>query len=198
MHLQSHNRTIILASSSPYRKMLLERLPLDFTVISPSIDEKPLPGEPPDDLVSRLAREKAKAVSAQHPDALVIGSDQLALFENRVIGKPGNVNKAVEQLQRFSGQCVRFLTAVAVNCTESGFFSASTITTDVCFRELDDSEIKRYVAMDNPVDCAGGFKSEAGGSALLTHMKSDDPAAIIGLPLICLSAMLRDAGFRIP
>jgi septum formation protein len=120
------------------------------------------------------------------------------VFENRIIGKPGSVHKAVEQLQQFSGRCVRFLTAVAVNCTETGFFSNSSITTDVCFRVLEDAEIKRYVAMDNPLDCAGGFKSEAGGSALLTHMKSDDPAAIIGLPLICLSAMLRDAGFRIP
>jgi septum formation protein len=198
MYSQSHNRMIILASSSPYRRMLLERLTLDFTVISPSIDETPHPDEPPDSLVARLAREKARAVSAQHPDALVIGSDQLAVFESRIIGKPGSVHKAIEQLQQFSGQCVRFLTAVAVSCTETGFFSNSTISTDVCFRVLDDSEIKRYVAMDNPVDCAGGFKSEAGGSTLLTCMKSDDPAAIIGLPLICLSAMLREAGFSVP
>ena len=198
MHSQSHNRKIILASSSPYRKMLLERLPLDFTVLSPSIDETPHPDELPAGLVARLAKEKARAVSAQHPDALVIGSDQMAVFQNRIIGKPGSVQKAVEQLQQFSGQCVRFLTAVAVNCTETGFFSSSTISTEVCFRGLDDSEIKRYVAVDNPVDCAGGFKSEAGGSTLLTHMKSDDPAAIIGLPLICLSAMLREAGFPVP
>ena len=198
MHSQSHNRSIILASSSPYRKMLLERLPLDFTVISPSIEETPLPDEPPASLVARLAREKARAVSAQHPAALVIGSDQVAMFENRIIGKPGTVHKAVEQLQQFSGQCVRFFTAVAVNCTDSGFFSSATITTDVCFRVLGDSEIKRYVATDHPVDCAGGFKSEAGGSSLLTHMKSDDPAAIIGLPLIYLSAMLREAGFPVP
>ncbi len=198
MHPQSYNREIILASSSPYRKMLLERLPLDFTVRLPSIDETPLPDEPPASLVSRLALEKAQAVSVHHPDALVIGSDQVAVFENRIIGKPGSVHKAVEQLQKFSGRCVRFLTSVAVNCTETGYFSNSTVTTDVCFRVLEDAEIKRYVAMDNPLDCAGGFKSEAGGSALLTHMKSDDPAAIIGLPLICLSAMLRDAGFSIP
>jgi len=198
MHPQSHNRMIILASSSPYRKMLLQRLPLDFTVLSPSIDETPLPDERPASLVSRLAREKARAVSGQHPDALVIGSDQVALFQDRIIGKPGSVHKAVEQLQQFSGQSVRFLTAVAVNCSASGFFSCSTIDTEVCFRVLDDAEIKRYVATDNPLDCAGGFKSEAAGSALLTHMKSDDPAAIIGLPLISLSAMLREAGFRIP
>ncbi len=171
---------------------------MDFTVLSPAIDETPLADEPPAGLVSRLAKEKARAVSAQHPDALVIGSDQLAVFENRIIGKPGSVHKAVEQLQQFSGQCVHFLTAVAVNCQQTGFFSSSTITTDVCFRVLDESEIKRYVATDNPLDCAGGFKSEASGSTLLTHMKSDDPAAIIGLPLICLSAMLREAGIRIP
>jgi septum formation protein len=178
--------------------MLLERLPLEFTVLSPSIDETPRPDERPAGLVMRLAKEKAQAVSAQHPDALVIGSDQLAVYKNRIIGKPGSVQKAVEQLQQFSGQRVRFLTAVAVNCTATSFFSSSTITTDVCFRVLDVSEIKRYVAMDNPLDCAGGFKSEAGGSTLLTHMKSDDPAAIIGLPLIRLSAMLREAGFPVP
>jgi len=178
--------------------MLLERLPLDFTIISPSIDETPLPDERPARLVSRLAKEKAREVSGQHPDALVIGSDQLAVFENRIIGKPGSVHKAIQQLQQFRGQCVRFLTAVAVNCTETGYFSTATIGTDVCFRELDDAEIKRYVVMDNPLDCAGSFKSEAAGSTLLTSMKSDDPAAIIGLPLICLSAMLREAGFRIP
>ncbi len=198
MNPQSHNRKIILASSSPYRKMLLERLPLDFTVLSPSIDEAPLPDEPPASLVSRLAKEKARAVSGQHPAALVVGSDQLALFDGRIIGKPGSLHKATEQLQQFSGQCVRFLTAVAVNCTDTGFFSGSTISTEVCFRVLDDAEIKRYVATDNPVDCAGGFKSETGGISLLTHMKSDDPSAIIGLPLICLSAMLREAGFRVP
>ena len=178
--------------------MLLERLQVDFTVISPSIDEMPLPDEPPAGLVSRLAKEKARAVSDQHPDALVIGSDQLAVFENRIIVKPGSAQKAVEQLRQFSGQWVRFLTAVAVNCTQTGFYSNSTVTTDVCFRVLDDSEIQRYVVMDNPVDCVGGFKFEAGGSTLLTQIKSDDPAAIIGLPLICLSAMLRQAGHQIP
>ena len=189
---------IILASSSPYRKMLLERMPLDFTVISPSIDETPLPDEQPADLVSRLAREKAQAVSAGQPHALVIGSDQLAVYNSTIVGKPGNVPRAVEQLRRFSGQTVRFLTSVAVNCSETGFYSASTVITDVCFRVLEDSEIKRYVATDNPLDCTGGFKSEASGSTLLRYMRSDDPAAIIGLPLICLSDMLREAGVSIP
>lgn len=178
--------------------MLLERLLLDFTVLTPSIDETPFPVEPPASVVSRLAQEKARAVSGQHPAALVIGSDQLAVFENRIIGKPGSAHKAVEQLALFSGQCVRFLTAVAVNCTQTGFFSSATITTDVSFRVLDEAEIKRYVATDMPLDCAGGFRSEASGSTLLTRMNSDDPSAIMGLPLICLSAMLRQAGFRIP
>ena len=178
--------------------MLLQRLPLEFTVFSPSIDETSLPDETPTNLVSRLAKEKARAVSGQFPEALVIGSDQVALFEGRIIGKPGNVRTAIEQLQQFSGHSVQFLTAVAVNCNASGFFSNSTIGTEVGFRVLGDAEIKRYVATDNPLDCAGGFKSEAAGSTLLTHMKSDDPAAIIGLPLIRLSAMLREAGIRIP
>jgi septum formation protein len=198
MHPQSHNRAIILASSSSYRKLLLERLKLNFTVLSHSIDESPLQDESPAVLVSRLAKEKTHGVSSAHPQALVIGSDQLAVFEGRIIGKPGSVDKAVEQLQLFSGNCVRFHTAVAVNCSESGFFSRSTIDTDVYFRELDDTEIRRYVAMDNPIDCAGGFKSEASGSGLLNRMVSDDPSAIIGLPLIRLSAMLREAGIHIP
>lgn len=178
--------------------MLLERLPLNFITLSPAIDETPLPQESPEDLVARLATEKARAVSGLYPDAVVIGSDQVAVFKSRIIGKPGSVDIAVEQLQQFSGQCVGFLTAVTVQCEASGFFSASTVTTDVRFRLLDHAEIKRYVATDMPLDCAGAFKSEAGGSSLLTRLKSDDPAAIIGLPLIKLSAMLREAGFRIP
>jgi septum formation protein len=178
--------------------MLLKRLLPEFTVLSPSIDEMPLPDEAPADLVFRLAEEKARTVSARHPDALVIGSDQLAVFENRIIGKPGNIKNAEKQLQQFSDQCVQFLTAVAVCCKETGFFACSTVSTDVGFRKLDNTQIRRYVAADKPVDCTGGFKSEARGSALLTHMRSDDPAAIIGLPLICLSGMLREAGIPIP
>ena len=198
MQAQSQNRKLILASSSPYRKLLLQRLCQDFTVIAPSIDETPRPEEPHSGLVARLAREKAIAISEQHPGALVIGSDQLALFERRMIGKPGSTGNAVRQLRRFSGNCVQFITAVALNCIESGFFAGSVVVTDVCFRELSESEIQRYVALDHPVDCAGGFKSEAAGSALLKSMRSDDPSAIIGLPLISLAAMLREAGHQIP
>ena len=198
MQPQSPNRALILASSSPYRKLLLQRLCLEFTVVTPSIDETPRPEEPHSSLAARLAREKAVAVSEQHPGALVIGSDQVALFENQIIGKPGSADYAIRQLRRFSGNCVQFITAVVVNCKESGFFASSTVATDVCFRKLGETEIQRYVAMDNPVDCAGGFKSEAAGSALLKSMKSDDPSAIIGLPLISLSVMLREAGLQIP
>jgi len=198
MQAQSHNRILILASSSPYRKLLLQRLCRDFTVIAPSIDESPHPEEPHSSLVARLAREKAVAISEQHPGALVIGSDQVALFENRIIGKPGSAGNAVRQLRRFSGNCVQFITAVALNCIDSGLFASSVVVTDVCFRELSESEIQRYVAMDDPIDCAGGFKSEAAGSALLKSMNSEDPSAIIGLPLISLSAMLREAGLQIP
>ncbi len=198
MSPQSHNRTIILASSSPYRKILLGRLPLDFTVFLHSIDEAPLQNEAPATLVSRLAREKTRGASDEHPQAVVIGSDQIAVFEGRIIGKPGSTDKAIAQLQQFSGKSVRFHTAVAVLCAETCFYAHATVDTDVYFRELEDSEIRRYVAIDDPVDCTGGFKSEAGGSALLTHMTSDDPSAIIGLPLICLSSMLREAGIRIP
>lgn len=198
MQPQSHNRSLILASSSPYRKLLLERLYLDFGVVSPGIDESVNEGEPAEHLVARLAQEKARVVSRRHPAATVIGSDQAAVFENSIIGKPGTVEAAVSQLNRFSGKCVRFLTSVHLTCAESGFDAGSTILTEVIFRELSDSEIRRYVERDQPLDCAGAFKSEAAGISLLTSMRSEDPTAIIGLPLITVSALLREAGFDLP
>jgi len=198
MQSQSHNRNLILGSSSPYRKLLLDRLQLEFSVRTPAIDEFPLKHEPPQQTVVRLAREKAMAVSAQHPAAVVIGSDQLAIFEDRIIGKPGSCENAINQLQQFSGQQVLFLTAVHVCCSDSGFDRGEVVNTEVNFRVLSDTEIRRYVDLDQPLDCAGGFKSEASGIALLESMHSEDPTAIIGLPLITVSRLLRAAGFRTP
>lgn len=178
--------------------MLLERLGIPFEVCSPSIDEAPLPGEPPDQLVSRLASDKARAAARRFPSSVIIGSDQLAVCGDRLVGKPGNTANAVGQLREFSGRTVLFLTAVAVTCIDTAFSYERTVATDVHFRDLTDAEILRYVEMDNPVDCAGSFKSEAGGISLLRSMTSEDPTAIIGLPLIAVSEALRLAGFHVP
>jgi septum formation protein len=145
-----------------------------------------------------LAQEKARAISRQNPAAIVIGSDQVAVFENSIIGKPGTSDAAVRQLQRFSGSCVQFLTAVRLVCADFGFDAGSMILTEVIFRELEDAEIRRYVKSDQPLDCAGAFKSEAAGISLLTSLRSQDPTAIIGLPLITVSDLLRKAGFQLP
>ena len=176
----------------------MDRLQIDFSVSAAEIDESPRQDELPAVLVTRLAVEKAEAVAVKHPAAVVIGSDQLAIFRGRIIGKPGSVEAAIRQLSLFSGHCVKFLTAVAVVCHDSDYLSEKTVSTKVCFRQLEKSEIERYVAMDKPLDCAGGFKSESAGSALLASIQSDDPTAIIGLPLICLSSMLRQSGIQIP
>ena len=198
MQVQSPKLKLILASSSPYRKMQLEQLQLEFSVLSPDIDESSMDRESPELLVARLARQKAQTVADIHPAAIVIGSDQLAVFEGRVIGKPGTEENSVRQLQQFSGSCVQFLTAVRICCSDSGFDAGSVVVTDVHFRVLTEEEIRRYVEMDQPFDCAGGFRSEAAGSALLKSMCSDDPSAIIGLPLITVSRLLREAGFSLP
>ena len=198
MHPQAHKKSLLLASSSPYRKLLLERLGIPFEVHSPQIDETAKPGESPARLVQRLAAEKAEAVARLLPAAVVIGSDQLALHDGQVVGKPGTAARARRQLASFSGSRVDFLTALSVRCEDSGFRFENTVTTEVWFRSLSQAEIRRYVARDDPIDCAGGFKSEATGTALLQAMRSDDPTAIIGLPLICLAEALRQAGFDLP
>jgi septum formation protein len=198
MQQQSHNEKLILASSSPYRKMLLERLGIPFGIFSPAVDESPLEGEPPGQLVSRLASDKARAAAQHFPLSTVIGSDQVAVCSDSIVGKPGNAANAVAQLRNFSGRSVDFLTAISVLCHNTGFDYRSVVVTGVRFRELSDEEIRRYVAADNPIDCTGSFKSEAGGISLLRSMTSDDPTAIIGLPLIRVSEALRQAGFQVP
>ena len=149
-------------------------------------------------MVERLANSKAGVVARRFPAAVVVGSDQVAVHDGQVIGKPGSADRARLQLRSFSGHQVDFLTAVSVQCLELGLRFAACVVTEVCFRTLADDEIERYVARDNPIDCAGSFKSEAAGTTLLSAMRSSDPTAIIGLPLISVAQALRQAGYAMP
>jgi septum formation protein len=185
---------LILASTSRYRRELLARLRLPFDVLSPGVDEAPLAGEAPAAQALRLALAKAQAVAGQADDAVVIGSDQVADLDGQAIGKPGNHERALEQLMMMSGQRVVFHTAVAVVRRERGFERALLAPVTVRFRALRASEIERYLLIDEPYDCAGSAKSEALGVALLDSIDSDDPTALIGLPLIRTCALLREAG----
>ena len=198
MPIQSHQRELILASTSPYRRALLTRLSIPFTVHGPHIDESPLPGESASALSQRLALVKASHIAAEFPEAVVIGCDQVAECAGHTVGKPGTTDNAFHQLMDFSGREVRFYTATAVICLASGFSEQALDTTAVRFRELTDDEIRRYIALDRPLDCAGSFKSEAAGPSLMQSMSTQDPSAIVGLPLIALSGLLRAAGFNLP
>jgi septum formation protein len=189
---------LVLASTSSYRRQLLERLGIPFTVAASNVDESPLPGESAVDLVHRLARTKADAVAQRHPRSLIIGSDQLALCGRDVLGKPGSGERAIAQLKSLSGQRVVFNTAVHVINSETGGNEGHVDVTTVHFRALSDDEIKRYVARDKPYDCAGGFKVEALGVTLFTRIESQDPTGLVGLPLIWLAASLRRHGFTLP
>jgi len=185
---------LILGSTSRYRRELLERLRLPFTVESPGVDETPLAGEGPAAMALRLALAKAHAVARLHPDAVVIGSDQVADLDGEAVGKPGTHERAVEQLRSMSGRSVVFQTAVAVVCAASGFADSALAQVRVRFRTLSDAQIERYLRLEQPYDCAGSAKSEALGIALLESIESDDPTALIGLPLIRTCALLRAAG----
>ena len=189
---------LILASTSKYRKLQLQRFGIPFDCQSPRVDETALSKESPHELVARLAVKKAESVSRQYPQAVVIGSDQIALFDGQIIGKPGSHPAALEQLRSFSGQVVEFLTAVYVMCRESGFAEQYTDHTRVCFRTLQDEEIERYLQQEKPYDCAGAFKAESLGIVLFERIVSEDPTALIGLPLIRTAAMLRRAGLPLP
>ena len=189
---------LVLASTSAYRKMLLERLHLPFDTDRPETDEAPLPGEAPAATAERLAAEKARAVAARWPDALIIGSDQVAYLGSEVFGKPGTEARAIAQLQRMRGQTVVFHTALAVLNTRTGHLQVEGVPTQVRFRNLSDAEIRRYVAKEQPLDCAGSAKSEGLGISLLEALSGDDPTALIGLPLIALSRMLRAEGLELP
>lgn len=178
--------------------MLLERLGIPFETSSPQVDESAVAGEQPAQLVQRLALRKAEAVAAKFAHAIVIGSDQLAAFENSVVGKPGSLQKAHSQLAAFSGKEVLYLTAFTVLHANSGRQISEIVETIVRFRDLNPAEIDRYLEFDNPVDCAGSFKSESAGISLFRSMKSEDPTALIGLPLIKLCSALRKFGISIP
>ncbi|RTZ42488.1 septum formation protein Maf [Candidimonas sp. SYP-B2681] len=185
---------LILASSSPYRKEMLERLAIPFTTVAPAIDETPLPGESPTALALRLSLAKAMAVIPAHPDALVIGSDQVATIDGSPIGKPGDFDRARAQLKQLSGQTVEFHSALCV--TDGQRHEINDIVTVCRFRNLNDDEIDHYLRYEQPYDTAGSAKAESLGIALMDSMQSDDPTAIIGLPLIALSHMLRSFGIN--
>ena len=187
-------RTLILGSTSRYRRELLARLRVPFDVVSPDVDETPLTGEAPQALAARLALAKAKAVAALHPQAVVIGSDQVADLNGEPLGKPGTHERAVLQLQRMRGQTVIFQTAVSVVCIESQFEQTELAQIKVHFRNLSDTEIEAYLRAEEPYDCAGSAKSEGLGIALLDAIDNDDPTALIGLPMIRTARLLREAG----
>lgn len=190
--------SLTLASTSAYRRALLERLGLPFATARPEVDESPLPGESPQASAERLALAKAEAVLAQSgSDAWVIGSDQVAELDGRPLGKPGSHAAAVAQLLSMSGREVRFLTALCLASPDGRRLLALDVTT-VRFRALGDDEIQRYVAREQPLDCAGSFKSEGLGIALFDEIDNRDPTALIGLPLIATARLLREAGFELP
>ena len=200
-----HHPRLILASTSPYRRELLERLRINFEICAPDIDETPMPGEAPDATARRLSREKAKVVADKFPGALVIGSDQVAMLDGEQIGKPGSHDNALDQLRKMRGRKVIFHTAL---CLWNGgkqdparAAQEANVQTFVTFRNLPDDELNDYLRIEQPYDCAGSAKNEGLGIALIERIDSDDPTALTGLPLIALCTMLRNAGvpfFRTP
>jgi MAF protein len=190
--------TIILGSTSPFRQELLGRLKIPFSTAAPDIDESPEPGESPQRLVKRLALAKAEAVASAHPQALVIGSDQVACIGDQILGKPGNREKAIQQLTQASGKKVQFLTGLCL--LNSGTSRAQVVCEpfEVYFRELTQEQIERYLDAEEPYNCAGSFKSEGLGIALFERLEGADPNALIGLPLIRLVTMLQNEGVAVP
>lgn len=191
-------RTLVLGSTSAYRRALLERLKIPFETASPRVAEDRLPGETPRALAQRLARAKALDVSARYPNALVIGSDQSAGVGERVLGKPGTHERATEQLAALSGQSVVFHTGLCLVDTASRREWLDVVPYTVHMRELGADEIEHYLRIDRPYDCSGSFKSEGLGVSLFRGMEGDDPTALVGLPLIRLSQWLREAGLPVP
>ena len=187
-------RPIILGSTSRYRRELFSRLRLPFEVVAPDVDETPLPGEAPLALAVRLALAKAQAVARLHPQAVVIGSDQVCDLESEALDKPGDHARATAQLQRLRGRSVQFHTAVAVVCAETGFSAEDMVSVQVRYRLLSDDEIETYLRLDEPYDCAGSSRCEALGISLLDAIDNDDPTALVGLPLIRTARLLRAAG----
>jgi septum formation protein len=191
------NRPLILGSTSRYRRELLSRLQLPFEVASPEVDETPQIGETPRAIALRLALAKARAVAMRFPQAVVIGSDQVADLAGQALGKPGDHARAAAQLRSMRGQTVVFQTAVAVVCQETGFEELDIAPVQVRFRDLSDAEIEAYLQAEQPYDCAGSAKSEGLGIALLASIQNDDPTALVGLPLIRTCRMISAAGIRV-
>lgn len=191
-------RTLVLGSTSRYRRELLSRLNVPFEVAAPDVDETPLADETPETLARRLAEAKARAVAQRFPQAIVIGSDQVADLDGEPLGKPGDHDNAVRQLRRMRGRLVVFQTALSVVCLDSGFAQHALAPVRVRFRDLSDAEIERYLRLEQPYDCAGSARSEGLGIALLESIDNDDPTALVGLPLIRTCRMLRAAGLPLP
>ncbi len=189
--------SLILASGSPFRRELLSRLHLTFESISPDIDESQLEGEDARSFVQRLARDKARVIAEQYPQAVVIGSDQCAYLDGRILGKPGNHANALKQLQQARGREVTFYTGLSVQQKSTDFSVVDCVEFRVGFRELTDQQLEHYLQLEQPYNCAGSFKSEAYGIALFSHMSGDDPTALVGLPLIRLTSMLEQAGVQV-
>ncbi|WP_199268683.1 Maf family protein [Cognatiluteimonas profundi] len=188
---------LLLASTSRYRRELLQRLGLPFEVAAPAVDETPRPGEIPAATATRLAQAKAEALVGTHGDAWVLGSDQVATLDQRTLGKPGGHDRALAQLMAMSGRNVEFLTAVCLARADGQRFHALDVTT-VRFRALHEDEVRRYLEAEEPYDCAGSFKAEGLGIALFESIRSEDPTGLIGLPLIATARLLRQAGFAVP
>jgi septum formation protein len=190
-------KKLILASSSPYRRELLERLKIPFEVIAPDVDEAPLPGETPSALVERLSVEKARKIADGRPGSLVIGSDQVAVYNGSIVGKPHSHDKAVEQLRSASGRAVTLYTGLALVNADNRRVQIEVIPYRVTFRTLSDAQIESYLRKEQPYSCAGSVRSEGLGIALLERFEGDDPNTLIGLPLIRLVRMLENEGLKI-
>jgi len=190
--------SVILASTSRYRAELLQRLRIEFRQIAPDCDETPLPQEKASELVQRLAAGKAKSIAVQNTCDLVIGSDQVASCNGAIIGKPGSHETAIEQLRSLSGQTVSFLTGLCVMHEQSQKTLQCLVTTDVSFKTLSPDQIERYLSADKPYDCAASFRSEGYGSTIVENISSDDPTAIIGLPVIKVAEFLDQLGLALP
>jgi len=191
-------RKLVLGSTSPFRRTLLEKLAIPFSTDSPDIDETQQPGESPEELVRRLAEAKARDVGARHPDALVIGSDQVACIAGRILGKPGNRANAIDQLTAASGLSVTFYTGLCLYDTRSQLAQVAVEPFVVHFRDLERAQIERYVDHEQPYNCAGSFKSEGYGITLFSALQGRDPNSLVGLPLILLVEMLDNEGIALP
>jgi septum formation protein len=188
---------LVLASTSPYRRELLARLGVPFEVAAPDVDETPLPGESPDETAQRLSLLKARAVAAAYPDALIIGSDQVALLEGVQLGKPGTHEKAVKQLQSMRGKALEFHTALTLLNAKTGTAQTANVPVRLVMREYTDTQIESYLRRDQPYNCCGSAKSESLGIALIARFETEDPNALVGLPLIKLVEMLANEGLDV-